>query len=648
MDIVTLQAAKADAGKHSVRRGIAGLSPQGWSATPVDASSAVNAAIAAAHADLAAQAIGAQMEIVLDAPGVLYGSFEMATGVSLRLGPSTILAAMPSQSSSVVDYHSLDALHTTLRGGRIFGNYRNSATARCVDMTSSSSDAYIIVPPGQPSPQPDFPEIDDTSNPGLFAGKWTNPYNVLADTMVYDCGGDVAVIIGVNQRAAMTHNLFVQNAKGIGVLIKATDSMHMNMDVGVCGDCIVVQGIATKIMGFKAWYAGRNTGFTTGGGDGLRVEVLDPSTGGVTVSGEVIAIGETNDNNRYGWCVAGGGGHVLKGTSAGDANACVYVGQINAVPTIQNCDIDIRHSKADLGGPGKAVWLGAGGSYNTINVGVDPSNVGAGFVPVNVTGGASLANEDVTVHFGQKRGFVDVGVVTGTYNPPQGYAETLALTANTAVTIGASVNKGYRRRFTLRITTGASGSITWDSSWGNAPYIPPSSTVTVTFINLATTSATPTWVAENVPTDGGWTPKFVVEPFIPPDVVYNSAAWTVSSTTSWLGSQEYNSTNAQNDGGAWYVDLVKGTYRMDLLYTKLSSGAVHTWDISFDNGSTWTTIGTADSYAAATAGAILSVAGINVPSSGRALIRVRGLTRNASNTTGWFTVVNSLKLKRTA
>ena len=465
---------------------LGGLSMQAYNATPVDKSSIVNAAIAAAAARLASGDFTGPCVLTIPWAGVIYGAFEMATGVALHLGPKTMLAAMPGQSSPVIDWAANDALHTELRGGRIMGNYRNGATARLLNVASSNGDAYTILPPQQPSPQPDYPEIPNTSTPNMWNGQWSNPMNRLTDVVGYDCGGDIGVYIGTNQRNLRSRGLSIFECKGVGYQINSTDSMHSDLDVGVCGDCILVNGVANKIINFKAWYAGRNAGYQTGKGDGIRIT----NVGGLAGGGECIAIGETNDNARYGWAVTGGSGHQLRGTSCGDVNV-LLLGQDGGSGVPSNVDARIVNSPADLAGPVSGITLDGNTTWHNAVVLFD--NPGTNWVPMVLKNSANTALHRLLVARTDERSYLDLGAVSGTYNPLPSYSEFLAITVNSAVTIGPPSAEGWRREFTFRITTGASGSITWDAAWVGAPVIAANSTVEVRFRNVATTSATPSW-----------------------------------------------------------------------------------------------------------------------------------------------------------
>jgi hypothetical protein len=93
--------------------------------------------------------------------------------------------------------------------------------------------------------------------------------------------------------------------------------------------------------------------------------------------------------------------------------------------------------------------------------------------------------------------------------------------------------------------------------------------------------------------------------------------------------------------------LSKGTWRLDVTGIKNTTNAILTFDASFDNGTSWTSIGTRDSYNASQAIDSYNFTGIAVPTSGKALLRVRVLTRNASST-GWYMQLSTMDLVRTA
>jgi hypothetical protein len=120
-----------------------------------------------------------------------------------------------------------------------------------------------------------------------------------------------------------------------------------------------------------------------------------------------------------------------------------------------------------------------------------------------------------------------------------------------------------------------------------------------------------------------------------PVSVLNSATWAVQYVAIPGGFEAYNSTGTQNDGGVWPVDLYAGTWNVDFCWAVGTIQAIGTIDISFDGGSTYTSIGTYDAYSASAGSNRVSFTGVSVPTSGRALVRLRALTRNAS-AGGWY------------
>lgn len=121
---------------------------------------------------------------------------------------------------------------------------------------------------------------------------------------------------------------------------------------------------------------------------------------------------------------------------------------------------------------------------------------------------------------------------------------------------------------------------------------------------------------------------------------YLAAAWGTI-----LG---FNNSNAQNDDMRWFLNLSKGTWRLDLNGYKGADRAITTFDISYNGGSSYTTIGTVDLYAASGSIAPASFTSIAVPDSGRCIFRARALTRNVSNTTGWIMAWSQGEFIRTA
>lgn len=133
-----------------------------------------------------------------------------------------------------------------------------------------------------------------------------------------------------------------------------------------------------------------------------------------------------------------------------------------------------------------------------------------------------------------------------------------------------------------------------------------------------------------------------------PPIAYNGATWNSSSGSYFMGVVGYNQSNAQNDGFGWSTLLGKGTWKMHFDGGKGTNAGILTFDFSQDGGTTWTTIGTLDEYAAAAGWATADFTNITIPKTGRTIIRIRVLSRNASNTTGWVLNLSGITLYRTA
>lgn len=131
--------------------------------------------------------------------------------------------------------------------------------------------------------------------------------------------------------------------------------------------------------------------------------------------------------------------------------------------------------------------------------------------------------------------------------------------------------------------------------------------------------------------------------------VLNAATWAISfgGGNNYDGVLTYNSSHAQNDGGVWAVDLSAGTWKLTVAGGTNPAYAISTVDISFDNGGAYTAIGTLDHYAAAPGTTIADFTGIVVPTSGKALLRFRALTRHAS-ASDWYLGLSAADFSRTA
>jgi hypothetical protein len=94
----------------------------------------------------------------------------------------------------------------------------------------------------------------------------------------------------------------------------------------------------------------------------------------------------------------------------------------------------------------------------------------------------------------------------------------------------------------------------------------------------------------------------------------------------------YSQTAAQNDGFGWYVPLAKGTWQLAAYLWATTAVGIITFDISYDGGATWTTLGTFDAFRGVSQQLNANFQNIVVPKTGRAILRARVLSKNASST----------------
>jgi hypothetical protein len=138
----------------------------------------------------------------------------------------------------------------------------------------------------------------------------------------------------------------------------------------------------------------------------------------------------------------------------------------------------------------------------------------------------------------------------------------------------------------------------------------------------------------------------VISPIAPPNQMVGSFTYAydgnaIATTTCW------NPSNAKDNEWRWFVPLKQGTWRLDVAARKGLDKAIQTWEISFDGGATWTSIGTRDLYGAV-AHDPYSFGGIAVPQMTQpAILRVRAATRNPA-ATGWVLTFSAMALTRTA
>lgn len=123
---------------------------------------------------------------------------------------------------------------------------------------------------------------------------------------------------------------------------------------------------------------------------------------------------------------------------------------------------------------------------------------------------------------------------------------------------------------------------------------------------------------------------------IPPWAV-GAPGWAGTiDTTCPNNGYSYNFNHHQNDELGWFIDLSRGSWQLWHQGKKGPDRAIITWDISFDGGVTWTALGTIDQYNATASGiSTFTSSSFLVGQAGRAIVRARGLTRNAS-ATDWF------------
>ena len=133
-----------------------------------------------------------------------------------------------------------------------------------------------------------------------------------------------------------------------------------------------------------------------------------------------------------------------------------------------------------------------------------------------------------------------------------------------------------------------------------------------------------------------------------PPTVFNSAtwAWLPGASGTGMSGYEYNSSLAINDGGAWNVTLSKGTWNLTVIANKAATAGQLTVDISYDGGTTWTTVINASDLGGTAALTAITATGISVPVTGRAIVRYRCLGKSAG--TGYLIALIASIFERTA
>lgn len=125
--------------------------------------------------------------------------------------------------------------------------------------------------------------------------------------------------------------------------------------------------------------------------------------------------------------------------------------------------------------------------------------------------------------------------------------------------------------------------------------------------------------------------------------------WISSLNANCLGNGVYvNNSHAINDSVVWNVVLANGTWAIDVLYTAGSNGGQGTLAID-DGAGNFTTIGSVEAYAAATAYNQLYSHALTIAGDSK-IKRQLSLTiaaKNASSTSYYFNL-QSIQFRRTA
>lgn len=113
-----------------------------------------------------------------------------------------------------------------------------------------------------------------------------------------------------------------------------------------------------------------------------------------------------------------------------------------------------------------------------------------------------------------------------------------------------------------------------------------------------------------------------------------------SSSVYGMYTAHYNVSNAQDDQVDYWIWLSNGTYTFSLFFRKDTNYAIYT--ILIDGSS----VGTIDSYGAASNANIATVSNISISSTGRHVLSLKAATRNASSN-GWILQFHSFSMFRT-
>lgn len=134
---------------------------------------------------------------------------------------------------------------------------------------------------------------------------------------------------------------------------------------------------------------------------------------------------------------------------------------------------------------------------------------------------------------------------------------------------------------------------------------------------------------------------------LPPAHIYQGT-WPVLINAAVPGGFIYNSSSAVNDAAGVDIDITAGTWSVAVTCYGANSYGIATFSLSYDNGSTWTDIGTKDLYLASPASAYFSTTGVVVPSgTTTAIFRIKVASKNASSS-GYTAIVSQIGLRKTA
>jgi hypothetical protein len=125
-------------------------------------------------------------------------------------------------------------------------------------------------------------------------------------------------------------------------------------------------------------------------------------------------------------------------------------------------------------------------------------------------------------------------------------------------------------------------------------------------------------------------------------VVAGALTTTLTPATYFGGGIVYNTAGVQNNEYGWDLGLTKGTWSIQLTYTKNPVYGIAT--VLIDNVS----VGTIDQYAAAnTTNQQTSITGISITTSGKKRLTLKAATKNAASP-NYYITAQKLALWRTA